>query len=186
MLNIGQRLVELSRGAGLTIRPPTGREAIQAFESKYNVVLPTDMREYYLTVDGMEDELDPGMNRFWPYLRDWFTNRYRGKELSERHKDRLAYPGCFLFVDHCIWSWRGPSDWARSRQRGRGRCSKSPPARSLDGKSLRLSRRSWRYTLPTSTVSFEVQRPTPNQPLQQTGAALHPCSVQRRSSGPGR
>ncbi len=124
MLNIGQRLVELWRGAGLTIRPPTGREAIQAFESKYNVVLPTDMREYYLTVDGMEDELDPGMNRFWPLE----MVKPVEEELSERHKDRLAYPGCFLFVDHCIWSWRGPSDWARSRQRGRGRCSKSPPA----------------------------------------------------------
>jgi hypothetical protein len=25
------------------------------------------------------------------------------EELTEQHKDRLAYPGCFVFVDHCIW-----------------------------------------------------------------------------------
>ena len=25
------------------------------------------------------------------------------EELSEQCKDRLDYPGCFVFVDHCIW-----------------------------------------------------------------------------------
>src|SRR5262249_45683667 len=99
MSNLGQPLVDLWRGAGLTIRPPAGQEAIQAFESKYNVVLPADMREYFLTVDGMEDELDPGMNRFWPLE----MVKPVEEELSECHKDRLAYPGCFVFVDHCIW-----------------------------------------------------------------------------------
>jgi hypothetical protein len=97
--NIWQRLVELWRGAGLTIRPPAQQEAIRAFEAKYNVVLPADMREYFLTVDGMEDELDPGMNRFWPLQMVKAVE----DELSEIHGDRWAYPGCFVFVDHCIW-----------------------------------------------------------------------------------
>lgn len=57
------------------------------------------MRDYFLTVDGMEDDLDPGMNRFWPLG----MVKPVEEELSERYKDRLAYPGCFVFVDHCIW-----------------------------------------------------------------------------------
>jgi hypothetical protein len=93
------RLVELWRGAGLTIRPEAGSEAIRAFEWKYEVVLPADMREYFLTVDGMEDELDLGMNRFWPLS----MIKPVDEELAEHHNDRLAYPGCFVFVDHCIW-----------------------------------------------------------------------------------
>lgn len=100
MPSLWQRLVELWDGAGLAIRPPIAPEAIQIFEFRYSVVLPADMREYFLTVDGMEDELDPGTNRFWPLA----MVKPVAEELSEHHKDRLAYPGCFVFVDHCIWS----------------------------------------------------------------------------------
>ena len=95
-----QRLLELWRDAGLIIRPPAPPEAILTFESKYGVVLPADMRAYFLTVDGMEDELDPGFNRFWPLG----MVKPAEKELSERHEARLAYPGCFVFIDHMIWS----------------------------------------------------------------------------------
>jgi hypothetical protein len=57
------------------------------------------MRAYFLTVDGMADELDPGMNRFWPLG----MIKPVEEELSDQHRDRFAYPGCFIFVDHCIW-----------------------------------------------------------------------------------
>ena len=36
-----------------TIRPAAGWEAIQAFESKYGVVLSADIREYFLKVDAI-------------------------------------------------------------------------------------------------------------------------------------
>jgi cell wall assembly regulator SMI1 len=61
-----KKLVELWRNAGLAIRPGVSLSAIHSFEMKYGVTLPNDLREYFLTVDGMEDDLDPGMNRFWP------------------------------------------------------------------------------------------------------------------------
>jgi hypothetical protein len=99
MPNLWQCLVDHWRSAALIIRPPVKLEAIKTFESKYSVILPSDMREYFLTVDGMEDELDPGLNRFWPLG----MVKPVEEELSEQHKDRLAYPGCFVFVDHCIW-----------------------------------------------------------------------------------
>jgi cell wall assembly regulator SMI1 len=95
-----RRLVDLWRDAGLMIRPPARPEAILAFESKYGVALPADMRAYFLTVDGMEDELDPGFNRFWPLG----MVKPVEEELPERHEARLAYPGCFVLMDHMIWS----------------------------------------------------------------------------------
>ena len=99
MPSLWERLAVLWRDAGLLIRPGVQPPAIQAFEAQYHVTLPTDMREYFLTIDGMEDELDPGLNRFWPLQ----MVKPVADELTERHKDRLAYPGCFVFVDHCIW-----------------------------------------------------------------------------------
>jgi hypothetical protein len=87
------------RDAGLTIRPPAEAWAICRFESENGVILPTDLREYFLTVDGMEDELDPGTNRFWPLA----LVKPVSEELTDIHSDRWAYPNCFLFADHCIW-----------------------------------------------------------------------------------
>ena len=60
-----RRLIDLWRTAGLVIRPGV-HPAMQSFELKYGVQLPADLRDYFLTVDGMEDDLDPGINRFWP------------------------------------------------------------------------------------------------------------------------
>ena len=99
MSPLGQRLVELWRGDGLTIRPPARPEDIRTFETRYGVVLSDDLRAYFLTVDGMEDRLDPGLNRFWPLG----MVKPVEEELSDQHGDRFAYPGCFVFVDHCIW-----------------------------------------------------------------------------------
>lgn len=92
-----QRLVALWRKAGLKIRPPVLPCEIDAFESKYGVAMPSDLRAYFLTVDGMEDQLDPGMNRFWP------LGILQPVEEVVATGDRLAYPDCFLIVDHCIW-----------------------------------------------------------------------------------
>src|SRR5262249_38844784 len=94
-----QRLAELWRGAGLTIRPGVTPLAIGEVQYKYCVILPNDLREYFLGIDGMEDELDPGYNRFWPLA----MVKPVSEELSDRHPDRWAYPRCFLIADHCIW-----------------------------------------------------------------------------------
>lgn len=87
------------RDAGLTIRPAAEPTTIRTFEAKHGVILPADLREYFLTVDGMEDELDPGTNRFWPLA----MVKPVSQELTDIHPDRWAYPNCFLFADHCIW-----------------------------------------------------------------------------------
>jgi hypothetical protein len=94
-----QQLAGMWRDAGLKIRPGVEPTAIRAFEIKHDVVLPTDLRECFLTVDGMEEELDPGTNRFWPLSMVKLVS----EELKEIHPDRWAYPECFIFADHCIW-----------------------------------------------------------------------------------
>ena len=99
MPTLWEHLVELWGGDGITIRPPARPEALRAFESRYGVAIPEDLRAYFLTVDGMEDELDSGTNRFWPLAMVKLVE----EELSDLHPDRFAYPGCFVFIDHCIW-----------------------------------------------------------------------------------
>jgi hypothetical protein len=96
---IGLKLIELWSRAGLTIRRGVQPADISKFESRFGVNLPPDMRGYYLTVDGMEDELDHGLNRFWPLA----MVKPVDLELTSAHADRHAYPSCFVFADHCIW-----------------------------------------------------------------------------------
>jgi hypothetical protein len=88
----------------MTVRSGVNPTAIQEFEARHGVKMPADLREYFLLVDGMEDELDPGMNRFWPLA----MIKRVSDELTDTHSDRWAYPDCFLFADHCIWC----SGWA--------------------------------------------------------------------------
>lgn len=88
------------RQDGLVVRAGATPEQLLEFEAKYGVVVPDDIREYFATVDGMDDGgLDFGGNRFWPLS----TVRRVEEELSEKHRERFAYPGCFVFVDHLIW-----------------------------------------------------------------------------------
>jgi len=94
-----QQLAAMWRDAGLKIRPSVNSAAIRDFEIKHDVVLPADLRDYFLTVDGMEDDLDPGMNRFWPLAMVKLVN----EELKDIHPDRWAYPDCYIFADHCLW-----------------------------------------------------------------------------------
>ena len=105
LINLWRRTsVDQFRGNGVAIRSPTTPQEIQAFESKHDVVLPADMTEYFLTVDGMHDDFDSAMNRFWPLHMVRPVDEY----LTELNQDRMAYPGCFVFADHsldiCAWT----------------------------------------------------------------------------------
>ncbi len=100
-MDLWQRLVEHWRRCGVTIRSGVDAAAVRAFEAKYQTVLPSDLRSYFEVVDGMWDQMDPDLFRFWPLdemipVHEWLT---------AANPDRFAYPGCFLFADHCISCW---------------------------------------------------------------------------------
>ena len=67
----------------------------------HKLLFPDTLRSYFVSVDGMEDELDPDLYRFWPLcdVRPVHT------ELSDSNPDRFAYPDCFIFADHCMSCW---------------------------------------------------------------------------------
>jgi hypothetical protein len=56
MPTIGERLRERWVATGLPVRPGVRPGEIDAFESKYGVFLPPDLRDYFATVDGMESD----------------------------------------------------------------------------------------------------------------------------------
>jgi hypothetical protein len=54
MLTLAERLRERWASTGIPVRPGVRLEEIRAFESKYGISLPSDLWDYFTTVDGME------------------------------------------------------------------------------------------------------------------------------------
>ena len=96
------RIIGKWREDNIPIRAGVSADAVAAFESKYHVVLPHDVREYFLTVDGTGDHMtEEWCYRFWP-LADVKPVL---EELDSRNSDRFSYPDCFVFADHLISTW---------------------------------------------------------------------------------
>jgi hypothetical protein len=56
--------------AGVKFRPPASEDSVRDFESRYGVVMPPELRDYFFTFDGLEDEeWDNDMISFWPLHR---------------------------------------------------------------------------------------------------------------------
>ena len=65
MPTLPERLRERWAVCGVRVRPGVRPKEIRAFESRYRVVLPLDLRDYFMTVDGMERwESDEDMLEF--------------------------------------------------------------------------------------------------------------------------
>jgi hypothetical protein len=95
------RVIENWRRSGVNIRSGVSNDEIAAFESKYGVVMPNEVREYFMTADGTGDDMDEGMYRFWPLAEVKPVH----EELRDENPDRWAYPDCVVFADHCISCW---------------------------------------------------------------------------------
>ena len=80
---------------------PTAVTEVQilAFEKTYRLRMPSDLRNYFLTMDGSGESLGSDMFSFWPLstmepLSDYLTEGI--------YTDRLDYPNCFIFADWCV------------------------------------------------------------------------------------
>ena len=100
-MDVYRRLANYWRGCGLNVPPGVDLNAIRAFESKYGLTLPADLRAYFSMADGSGEEMDEDLYRFWSLAE--FKPVH--EELSDVNSDRFSYPGCFVFADHCISCW---------------------------------------------------------------------------------
>src|SRR5437773_2119607 len=60
-------LKQLWQSQGFKFGPQITEEEIQAFESYHHVCVPFDLREYFLTLDGMDEKSVDGLTRLWPF-----------------------------------------------------------------------------------------------------------------------
>lgn len=100
------RIISIWRASNIDIRPGVSLDAINRFEQRHNVILPEAVRDYFRTADGMGDDMDNEMFRFWPIqevkpVEEVLADTENGMV----YPDRYAYPNCFVFADYCIWCW---------------------------------------------------------------------------------
>lgn len=100
-MDLWQKLIVFWQRCGLVVQPGVEAVDVQAFEAKYGVILPPDLRSYFEAANGSGVELtsDSAFCRFWPLeevklVEDQFPNL---------HPDRSAYSGYFHFADHSVW-----------------------------------------------------------------------------------
>ncbi len=98
------RVHDVWRRSKIAIRPGVSSMDIAAFEAKYGIVMPTDVRDYFCAADGTGDDMDECLYRFWPLEE---VQPVHDVLVSDRfeYSDRYSYPDCFAFGDHCINCW---------------------------------------------------------------------------------
>jgi cell wall assembly regulator SMI1 len=97
MSAIGERLQ--AHWLAQAVTPPAGvtEDRLREFEKRFDVTLPSDMREYFLHVDGMGEpfQWDDDLFNFRPLSQ---VESIRDLEIAL--EDRSWY---FVFADHSIW-----------------------------------------------------------------------------------
>ena len=98
-----ERLREHWLAQNITIKPGVHEEALSRFETLYTVLLPRDLREYFLVMNGMrEGTTDEELIRFWSL-----------EEVKSISEESPAYStpdylpeadSFFLFADYSIWA----------------------------------------------------------------------------------
>lgn len=88
---------------GVEFNDGVSENALAAFEHKFGVALPSDMREFFLTVNGMPEEVtDDEMIRFW-MLEEVKPLPSGAPEFATG--DYVDHPeSLFLFADYSLWA----------------------------------------------------------------------------------
>ena len=98
-----QRLKNNWMSHGVEFNDGVSENALAAFEHKFGVALPSDMREFFLTVNGMPEEVtDDEMIRFW-MLEEVKPLPSGAPEFATG--DYVDHPeSLFLFADYSLWA----------------------------------------------------------------------------------
>lgn len=108
MSNIVEQLIDHWKANGLGIARGNSEAEIADFESRYQVLLPPDMRDYFLQVDGMipyiPNDQDKEGFTFWPLSRVKTVLEETASQvgLSYYLVDTSSF---FIFADYLTWSW---------------------------------------------------------------------------------
>lgn len=99
----GSQLKERWSSQNVETNPGVTENDLKAFEPKYAVSFPSDLRDYFLTINGMAEGVsDVALIRFWP------LNEVKPiPEAANDYADPSYIPDAeslFLFADYCIWS----------------------------------------------------------------------------------
>lgn len=95
---------------GVRFRPPASPDSVQAFELRYGVVLPEEVRSYFFTFDGLEDEeWDNDLISFWPLQRigsvPEILGSHGGVPDYRGIAQNLPEPDCyFVFADYSCFA----------------------------------------------------------------------------------
>ncbi len=96
---------EIWRKAGVPFQPSAGLTAIESFQEKYSVILPIDVRDYLLAVNGTGQDTDDNITRFLPLHEIRPVHEELADDRGVEYPDRFSYPDCFVFVDICMSCW---------------------------------------------------------------------------------
>jgi cell wall assembly regulator SMI1 len=93
-----QQLIDYWSKLGLRVGTANSPNDIRRFETQWQVTLPLDMREYFLSIGGMaEYEIDPEtLFSFWP------LHQLSPVTVELPDKSRQTSKGYFAFADHSI------------------------------------------------------------------------------------
>jgi hypothetical protein len=98
MASLADRLRAYWLSIGAKLRQPASPEEIRAFETRYGVHVPRDLRDYFLIVNGLEEgEWDGEMIEWYP-LQKW-RNLIESGWALEGLPNPESY---FLFADYCL------------------------------------------------------------------------------------
>ena len=101
--NAGETLRKYWLSHNLHLNPGVSLAIVREFESRFGVLMPSDLLSYFARVNGMpSNETDEDLVRFWP-LEDVKTIAAG----SPGYSNPAYLPGAksfFLFADYFIWS----------------------------------------------------------------------------------
>lgn len=105
---VAQKLITHWQASGIFIQLGVAEVHVQEFESKYQVIMPLDLKDYFLHVDGMKMTLDDCKDNegfsFWPLSRVKTVPEEMSR-LGSGHYTIQGLESFFVFADYFDWSW---------------------------------------------------------------------------------
>lgn len=101
--SVGESLKRHWSSHNVDINAGVSHAELNSFEAKHNVVLPDDLRDYFLCVNGMPpDIVDDGMIRFW--MLEELQPLPQGAPAFSDSSYIHNPDSLFLFADYSIWA----------------------------------------------------------------------------------